>query len=457
MSEQSSATELATRIVDRSASGIASAIHGLIRSGELAPGTRLPTMRSLAEALGTSPTTINESWRSLSEAGVIDTAGRKGSFVAEAPGAVRPARFWRITEAAGRLRHDLSAGVPDSELLPPLPEPEHRDTGRMMGYLDPPVVAELEELLREEWQQLFRPEAITVVDGSLDALDRLLRLLVARGDRVVVEDPTFPPLLDLLETLGAVVVGVGTDEHGIVVDELRTALREQPAVLLMQPRAQNPTGVSTTPERMGELASVLHQAPRTVILEDDHVGSISTAEPVTLARELPARTVHVRSFSKSHGPDLRLAALGGPADIVERLTSRRSLGPAWTSRLLQQLLVGMLTDEACRETVRHARDVYARRRALVVDSLRAHGVACTGWDGFNVWVSVSGEYEALAGLAANGIGAAPGRPFQLRPNRPGGHLRLTTATVDEELARRIAGTIAETERALRAPGQARAR
>ena len=70
----------------------------------------------------------------------------------------------------------------------------------------------------------FAPEALTVVDGAMDALDRVAQVVVRLGDRVVVEHPTFPPLLDLLEQLGAEVIGVDVDDAGIGVEGLRRAL-----------------------------------------------------------------------------------------------------------------------------------------------------------------------------------------------------------------------------------------
>ncbi len=83
---------------------------------------------------------------------------------------------------------------------------------------------------------------------------------------------------------------------------------------------------------------------------------------MSLASWLPDRVVHVRSYSKTHGPDLRLAALGGPSALVDRIVARRMLGPAWTSRMLQSILLDLLTSETSIAEVAHARDVYAQRQ-----------------------------------------------------------------------------------------------
>ena len=81
------------------------------------------------------------------------------------------------------------------------------------------------------------------------------------------------------------------------------------------------------------------------VVEDDSAGAISTAPDLSLGAWLPEQTVHVRSYSKSHGPDLRLAGLSGPTELLRDALSRRQLGQGWSSRLLQRILVGLLTDD----------------------------------------------------------------------------------------------------------------
>ncbi|MFB9902673.1 aminotransferase class I/II-fold pyridoxal phosphate-dependent enzyme [Allokutzneria oryzae] len=440
-------TRLAAAVTDTSAGGIAATVNRLIRGGDLPVGTRLPTVRALARAIGVSPTTVSESWRSLVRVGAIETRGRNGTFVTEQQRRAEPARFWRLAGATGRFTRDLSAGVPDPELLPPLGPALARIDGQppLSGYLDAPVLPELERLIRESWRGTCDPQELTIVNGSLDGIDRMLSQLVALGDRVVVENPTFPPFLDLLDAVGATPLPVPMDAEGLRPDALRAALAEQPVALLMQPRAQNPTGTSMTARRADQLAAVLLTAPNVVVVEDDHVGEVAVAEPVSLAGLLPERTVRVQSFSKSHGPDLRLAALGGPARLVGPLVARRHLGAAWSSRLLQEVLVGMLTDPGSIAAVAKARVVYAERREALRRALDVRGVSSIGADGINLWVDVDREREALVLLAAQGIGAAPGSPFLVRSTGRS-HLRVTTAVLPLSEVDHVADALAEAAR-----------
>ena len=445
---QPEVARIAAAIQESSAAGIAAAVNRLIKSGELPAGSRLPTVRTLATALGISPTTVNEAWRSLIRIGSVRTYGRNGSFVAEGGHAGWPSRFWRIAGTAGEFAIDLSAGVPDPTLLPLLPNVVSGRRGPgLSGYLDPPVLPVLDKLIRRAWHEVHDPECVTVVDGSLDAVDRVLTSLLRLGDRVLVENPTFPPFLDILELIGAQPIPVGIDADGVRPDQLRAALvANQPSLLLLQPRAHNPTGASMSRTRAAELAAILRAgAPSTIVVEDDHAGPIASAEPVSLAAHLPDRTVSIMSFSKAYGPDLRLAAVGGPDELIEPVIARRNLGPAWSSRLLQQLLADMLEDDQCTHAVTDARTVYARRRQALVDALAERGIEVLARDGFNLWLPVAGERDALVVLATQGIGAAPGRPFLAAP-LDGDHLRITTAGLSVSDARPIADALAAAAR-----------
>src|SRR5690606_5282590 len=121
---------------------------------------------------------------------------------------------------------------------------------------------------------------------------------------------------------------------------------------------------------------------------------------------LPDQVVHVRSFSKSHGPDLRIAGLGGPARLVERIVARRMLGPGWTSRLIQTVLLDMLTDPGAVSAVRAARLIYRDREEALVTALRREGIAMPHPDGLNLWLPVADERAATVHLAAAGIAVA---------------------------------------------------
>jgi DNA-binding transcriptional MocR family regulator len=427
-------SDLRDRLRSPTARGLADAVGRAVGDGALAPGVHLPPIREVATFLQLSPTTVGAAWQLLRRAGTIQTDGRRGTIVAPSRSA-GPGRYRAALRGRSGFPLDLSTGVPDPALLPAFPDVSGPATAPT-SYLDEPVLADLDALLRATWP--YPPDRLAIFDGAMDAIDQIASGLLRLGDRAVVENPCFPPLLDLLEALGVRAVAVETDARGALPSSLAAALAERPAAVFLQPRALNPTGASWSGSRAESLAAVLAPVDAYVV-EDDSAGDVASSALHSLGRLLPSRTLHVRSFSKSHGPDLRLAAVSGPATVLDPILERRLLGQGWTSRLLQNLLFRLLTLPGPVAAVRHARISYARRRAMVVAGLHEHGIVLPPGDGLNVWLPVRDEQAALLTLATHGIAAAAGTAFTVGPGAP--HLRITTGLVTTGHAR-VAGHLA---------------
>ncbi len=433
---------IAARLEERSAQGIALAIGSLITDGRLSSGDKLPTVRNLAVHLGVSANTVSDAWRILQAHGTITTDRRRGTTV-RATRVGLGGRYWQVPVEPGTIELDLSTGTPDRSLLPPIGpvlQRLHADVA-VTSYVDPPVLVALEDELRRRWP--FDQGAITVVDGAQDALDRVIKELVSLGDTVIVEDPTFPPMLDMLELAGARIVGVPLDGEGPDLESIRATMTSDPVAILTQPRANNPTGVHTSADRAKAIAELV-SGTRTVVVEDDHSAGATGVPIHSVGEHVPDNTVHIHSFSKSHGPDLRVAALGGPARVIGNIVRRRQLGPSWTSRLIQEILLGMLTDPATEQLVAVAADTYRQRRVDLGRLLAQRGVPVVVGVGLNMWIPVDDELRAVVALAAHGIGVAPGAPFRVDPTTEQ-HIRVSIGSLDGDLER-VVSTIADASR-----------
>lgn len=433
-------SSLEERLDAPTAKGLAQAVSRAIRDESLRPGDQLPPIRQVAAELMMSPTTVSAAWQLLARSGTIRSDGRRGTTVA--PTARGGERYTRALRHESPVRLDLSTGIPDSTLLPalgPVLATLH-DPATPSSYLDDPVLDELRAELGRDWP--YAADDLLVVDGAMDALDLVTRALLRPGDLVLVEDPGFPPLLDLLEDRGAVVVGVPLDEEGLDLQRVQALLRRRPAAVVLQPRGQNPTGVSMSAARAQGLAELL-RGQDCVIVEDDSSGPVARSEPISLGTWVPDQVLHVRSFSKSHGPDLRIAAVSGPHALLAPVRHARAIGQGWTSRLLQRVLTGLLRDEECGRGIARAQAEYTRRRELVVAGLARHGIEVPGTEGLNIWVPVRDEAAAVLRLASQGIAVTPGSPFSVEHvTGPEGHVRVTTGLVREHHAE-LADVIAE--------------
>jgi DNA-binding transcriptional MocR family regulator len=352
--------------------------------------------------------------------------------VVGAPSTPHPTRFERTGNFGDRLAIDLTLAGPDPVLLPNLAEALQVGlTARDLNdYRRDAITPELRAALAPRWP--FPAAGWLATGGGYEALLLLLKTTVVPGDRVAVEEPSTPRLLDILDSVGATVLPVGCDERGPRPAALAAELAKRPAAFVFQPRAQSPTGCAVDAGRCEELAGLL-RGTETLIIEDDGVGEVSSAAEESIGRFLPHAVVRVRSFSKSHGPDLRLAVIGGAAAPIERARIRQSFGTGWTSRILQRALAHLLDDPAAQAAVHAAREAYAWRRGRMVDELAAQGITVPNRDGLAVWIPVRDEQSALVTLATHGTAVSPGSRFFHGRGAP--HIRAAVSNIRSDHAR----------------------
>jgi len=415
---------LAERLKERSARGIAVETSALIRSGALPIGARLPTVRELAYKLGVSPATVSEAWSELRRQKMISGRGRTGTFVYGNTVAPRPARMGSVGHFGADVLN-LSLAVPDCGLLPPLARAlaHAAQAENLNSYERTPILPELRTAVEPRWP--YRPETFLATNGGYNAIYSALHALVMPGASIAIEDPTAMRILDIIEDLGAAIIPVECDAEGPLPSSLAKALQENPTAFIYQPRTHSVTGRSVSPDRLTELAQTL-EGSDCYIIEDDGVGDVSPLSPVSMGKRFPDRVVHILSFSKSLGPDLRLAVLSSSSSVVKQIQSYRSFSSGWTSRLLQATTAWLLNDADSMRMVARAREIYAERRTALTEHLREKGIDVQAGDGLCIWVPVESEQYALVTLAAHGIAVLPGTKCSVRPTH---HIRVATSTL----------------------------
>lgn len=181
-----------------------------------------------------------------------------------------------------------------------------------------------------------------------------------------------------------------------------------------------------------------------LVMEDDGFGELARHPGHPLAVTWP-RHVYVRSYSKSHSPDLRLGVIEGPPELIDRIRAFRGYGSGWTSRVLQEALAWMLDDTESARTVERASLAYEQRRLALHRALASEGVACGAGGGMTLWVPVPDERYAVVTMAAHGVSVASGSRFSPTGGLP--HIRIATGTLREEDAPRVARLVAMAVRA----------
>jgi DNA-binding transcriptional MocR family regulator len=265
----------------------------------------------------------------------------------------------------------------------------------------------------------------------------------SHGLSVAVEEPGYHAAFNLIEHRGHHLIGMPTDDQGVMPEALRAALQSGAHVALLTPRALNPTGASWTPERRAELAEVLHTFPNVLIVEDDHFAGVAGAQPGSLSSDprLHDRTLYARSHSKSIAPDLRMTAVVARGRLFALLRDARLSDGGWAPRIGQRALALALEDPELQVAFGRARAAYAERRQAAAESIRAalpHAHIAAATDGLNIWVSLphgADAQDVTQHAAHMGVLVSSGEPFYLRPGRRDA-VRFSVGRIDAAGARR---------------------
>ena len=434
---------------------IARAIKLEILEGRIAAGSKLPSTRTLATALGVARRSVLQAYELLcAEELAISRAG-SGTRVAKVNPTVRaPARIPSgplsryetrmralppITLAGahgtGRPRYNLLYGEPliDAALFHSWRRklaaaalragPSYPAAG---GYL--PLRRAIADYLARRRGVLCNAADVLIVAGTQQALALVERVVLDPGDRVLVEDPHYQLAVHSLLAHGAIVKSARTDDEGLVVKELP---QNSARLIFVTPSHQFPSGVAMTLSRRLEL---LKWAAKTGswIFEDDYDTEFHAGDrplPALRSLDLADRVLYVGSFSKTLFPSLRLGYIVCPAALRDALYKAKLLDDLGSPSVEQAALATFIQSRQYEKHLRKSVKELMNRRRAVVEALERlagpHieiGPHQAGMH-FAVWFKrlPFSRLDAFIDRAKSlGLGLYPIHPYyRTRPARPG--------------------------------------
>jgi GntR family transcriptional regulator / MocR family aminotransferase len=369
-------------------------VRDAILAGVFNPGDLLPSSREMARTLSVSRMTVTVAYERLESEGFTTARARTGVYVSDTVETVRrtdategprgvlvPQRMWQSIDLpkpfANPPPFNFRTGTIDPTLFPlrvwrGIVTRTLRSHASLIGtYGDHAGHHELRLAIARHIAisrgMQTSAEDVTVTSGAQQAIDVLARVLMKSGDRVALEDPGYPPVRRLFQSLGFRVCGVDVDDEGLVVDVIPLGVR----VVYVTPSHQYPLGVAMTLRRRQALLEWAHRRGAAII-EDDYDSEFRFGgRPLEPLRTLDTagRVIYVGSFSKALLPGLRLGFIVAPRSLRASIHKAKSVMD-WHTSTLEQLALARFLDEGVLAThVRQSKRVYGQRHDLILDLL----------------------------------------------------------------------------------------
>lgn len=411
-------------------------IRAAISSGLMARGERIPPTRELAQSIGLNRATITAAFDVLEAEGLIRREVGRGSFVA---GSVSVAE---ISFSASRPSEIM---FPMDEFRASCREVIDSDDASSILQLGPASgYGPLRRYLLNEARKRGTASAdddLLITSGCQQAFDLIQRVLAARGETVLIEDPVYPGLRNAFLRGGARVIGMPVGREGVDVDALGALLeKEKPRLMVLTPNFQNPTG-ATLPVESRRTILALAKRAGVIVVENDLYGELryrGTEIPSLKRLDESGETILLGSFSKIAFPGLRVGWAMGPRHLIERLTEAKEASDLHSDQLSQAVLLrfaesGRLAAHREKMLAAGSQRLQATLKACEKE-LPAGALFTKPEGGMNVWVELPKPLDA-SDLAARAerenVSFLPGRFFAVtRPQAQS--LRLSFAGLTPE-------------------------
>ncbi|WP_426445821.1 PLP-dependent aminotransferase family protein [Paenibacillus sp. S-38] len=449
---------------------IAEHVERSIHLGEYPPGSILPSERRLAERMGVNRSTVVQAYEDLRSKGIVESSVGSGTRVSRGVWKHRPGLSpnWRdyvqggtfaqslpylrrirevlqerpavINFASGELSADLFPNEQIQRLMREVPFEAH------LGYDDPqgyyPLRETLVGFMRQELGIHTTESSVLITSGSQQSLFLILQCLLAPGDAVAVEDPSYCCSLSMFQSAGLRIFPLPVHEDGIDPEDVGTLFRKHRIkMVFLNPNYQNPTGTTLHPDKRLPLLNLAAELGIPIV-EDDPFSLTDfegTPPPSLKSIDEHGTVLYIGSLSKIAASGLRIGWLIAPNSVVQRLADARqqidfglSVLPQWTANAFMR--TGMLAEHLV-----FLRQALARKQELLIRSLEeelsgeVQYTAARG--GLNLWCSLvrpADDLKLLEESVKRGVIYTPGAVYGSGP----GFLRLSFARPPE-------GTVAD--------------
>ena len=276
----------------------------------------------------------------------------------------------------------FAGGLPASEALPQREIAEiaasllnGKDAMRILQYGTTEGFKDFRETLADYVKDVgiegIDIENILVVSGGQDGIDLMCKSFLDPHDKVLVEDPTYLAVLQILNSYEAEAIGVKSEEDGLDLDDLEEKIRKhRPKMLYVVPNFSNPTGKTYSEKKRKAIAEITARHG-VMVLEDDPYGKLRfEGESVKSLKsfDCAGNVVYLTSFSKTVSPGLRTGVAVGEKQVIRKMTVGKQGTNLHVSNL-SQLIINEYIKKYLETNVERSLSLYKMRRDAMLGAI----------------------------------------------------------------------------------------
>lgn len=409
----------------------------------LRPGMAVPSVREFARDHDVSTYTVASAYQQLVSLGWLSARAGAGYRVAHqgAPRRTGEAATWELPSLnASWLLSDIfadqsipikagSGWVPDewlhdAGLQAALRQVARVPVSQLTSYGHPYGYAPLRETIAarlEAHGMSVEASQVLLTQGVTRGLDLVVRTLLAPGDTVVVEQPCYANLLQMLRMSGLRILTVPRTHDGLDCEALgKLAATYRPRAVFVNTVLQNPTGTSMSMANAFRLLQVAERHGMWVVEDDISRELLPGVAPVLGALSGGHRVVSAGGYSKTVSPAMRVGYLVGNSDLIRDLARTKMALGLTSPEIMERLVYQVEREGHYRNHIYGLRENLALAHGRVAQALREHGLDIWAEPkaGLFLWAKLAGKWRGRGanGLVepalARGIWLAPGSYFE---------------------------------------------
>ncbi|MBU8915885.1 PLP-dependent aminotransferase family protein [Bacillus sp. FJAT-29953] len=347
---------------------IASLLEYDILNGYLAPNTKLPPQRELADYLDVNLSTVTRAFKICEVKGLIYAVTGRGTFVTP-----------NIKNAIFMADSDENKNVIEMGIIKPL---DHTNSFVAQAIKSIAAKDYLENLLdyrhplgmpyhrmaAKKWMQRFNMdvsiENIAITSGGQNSFSLILMALFHPGDKIAVDIYTYPNFMELAKMLKIQLIPIEGDELGINPERLDAVCKTNSLQgIYLSPSCNNPTAVTMNMNRRKEIAEVINKHGL-ILIEDDVYSFLSPDGYFPISHFVPEKFVYILSIAKSLSSGIRVAFVAYANQFTEKITYGIFNLNVKTSALNAEIVTELINTGAAEQIVKKKRKISQERNQI---------------------------------------------------------------------------------------------